>query len=187
MKTLVTYYSKTGSNRYLAEKIANRLQADLEPIRPRGNVFFLQLLFSLMGLGLGIRPFRRNMKDYDQLVVCGPIWMGQFLYPIRACMGKYRRHMQQIHFATCCGSTDEMKNDKFGYGLVFEKARAKVGNKLVHCEAFPIVLVIPEEQREDDETIMNTRLSDENFQGEIQTRLDQFVARVADPVWAGVG
>ena len=45
MKTLVVYYSNTGSNRYLAEQLAHTLKADCEQIRPRpGAVFFLMML-----------------------------------------------------------------------------------------------------------------------------------------------
>ena len=39
MQTLVVYYSNTGSNKYLAEKIAAVLSCDNEAIKPRLNFF----------------------------------------------------------------------------------------------------------------------------------------------------
>lgn len=40
-KTIVIYYSNNGSNRFLAHKIAERLQCDIEEIKPRINAHLL--------------------------------------------------------------------------------------------------------------------------------------------------
>lgn len=62
--------------------------------------------------------------------------------------------------------------------MVFKAIKSLLNEKCEHCEAFPISLVLPEDKREDGELIMKTRLSDENFVGEIKQRYDNFIAKM---------
>ena len=77
----MVYYSKNGSNRYLAGKIA----------------------------------------DYDRVILCGPIWMGRLIPPLRTFLLKYKHIIRQLYFVTCCGSSDAKKDEKFGHALVFRE------------------------------------------------------------------
>jgi hypothetical protein len=108
---------------------------------------------------------KETLAQYDRIIICGPIWMGTLVAPLRGLLQQLKNSHQEICHITCCGSKDEKKDDTFGYGTVFPKVKKIVGERLILSEAFPIVLVLPENQREDDELIMNTRLSDENFHG----------------------
>ena len=67
MKPIVIYYSRKGSNEYLARKIADRLSCDMEAIRPRLNAFSL----FLMNLNPGIRP-----------IMTGSYWLAPSLWDI---------------------------------------------------------------------------------------------------------
>jgi len=58
-KTLILYYSRSGNNRYLAERLARRLHADVEALRPRIDLFGLLLFFSWIRLSPGNRRIRR--------------------------------------------------------------------------------------------------------------------------------
>jgi hypothetical protein len=53
-----------------------------------------------------------------------------------------------------------------------------LGDKCVLCEAFPIGLVLAEDKKGDGNAMMKTRLSDDNFIGEIQKRLDDFIRKM---------
>ena len=97
MKTIVVYYSNKGSNKYLAEKISKSLSCELEEIKPRLNIF---LLF-LMNIHLGIKPIKTNIKEYDKVVLCGPIWMGKFIPPLRSFIKKYIDSIHKLVFVTC--------------------------------------------------------------------------------------
>ena len=46
------------------------------------------------------------------------------------------------------------------------------------CQAFPIDLVLTDEKKEDGDLIMKTRLSEATFTGEIQDRLENFIAPI---------
>ncbi|MCB0497397.1 MAG: hypothetical protein KDC79_14745 [Cyclobacteriaceae bacterium] len=174
MKTLVAYYSNTGSNKYLAEKIAHTLGCEIEVIQPKIKPFMLLLIASSMNLGVGIKSLIHKPELYNRIILVGPIWMGRFIAPLRGFIRKYKTKLAKLYFVTCCGSRDETKNDKFGYATVFPKIEAAYG-KPVHCEAFPIALALPEDKVEDGEAIMNTRLSDQNFKGRIKERFEVLI------------
>lgn len=182
MKTIVVYYSNKGSNRYLARKISTSLSCDQEEIRPVLNVFFL----FLMNIHLGIKPLQHNMSAYDRVILCGPIWMGKFIPPLRSFVKKYRSRIKKLVFVTCCGSTFEKKNEKFGHGLVFNEIEKMLNGKLVHCQAFPVGLVLPDEHREDPDAFMKTHLNDDNFKGEIQEHYDNLIRQLTELETAGV-
>lgn len=173
-KTIVIYFSRKGSNKYLAERIAAKLNCDIEEIRPRLNVFMLFLL----SIGLGNKPLKHNLKEYDKVILCGPIWMGKFVYPLQSFVKKNNKSINKLYFITCCGSGYAMKDDKFGHGLVFKIVQNMLGEKCVLCEALPIQLVLPEGKKEDNDAFMKTHLCDENFKGEIQERFDSFIQKV---------
>jgi len=175
-KTIVVYYSRKGSNKYLAEKISKSLSCDIEEIRPRLNVF----LFFLMNIHLGIRPVRKNVKDYERVILCGPIWMGKFIPPLRSFVEKYNNSINKLIFVTCCGSTEAKKDEKFGHGLVFREVEDILKEKCIFCQAFPIVLVLPEDKKEDTDAFMKTHLNDDNFRGEIQVKFDSFIKKVKE-------
>jgi flavodoxin len=177
MKTLVAYYSNTGSNKYLAEKIAHSLKCDSEAINPRLNFFPVLMLFSLAKTSLGVKSLGCKVNEYDRIILCGPIWMGQLVSPLRDFINKYRKNIKELHFVTCCASTYAAKDMKFGHALVFNKVKTMLGNRCVRCDAFPIGLVLADDKQKDNNAILKTRLSDHNFTGEIQRRFDEFVQK----------
>jgi flavodoxin len=176
MKTLVVYYSRKGSNKYLAKQISYRLSGDIEAIRPRMNSFF----FIMLNLNTGIRRLKSNIAEYQRVVLVGPIFMGRLITPLKSFIKKYNTDFQELVFVTCCGSMDEAKDDKFGHGLVFNEIENMVDGKLTHCRAFPVGLLLPEDQRNDSDAFMKTHLNDSNFQGEIKERFDSFMKTISN-------
>jgi flavodoxin len=175
-KAIVVYYSRKGSNKYLAQKIAESIGCDIEEIKPRLNVFLLYL----MNMHLGIKPLKHNINEYEKVILCGPIWMGKFIPPLRSFVKKYDSKISKLIFVTCCGSTDAQKNEKYGHGLVFEEVKSTLNGKCVLCQAFPIGIVMPEGKKEDSDAFMKTHLNDENFKGEIQERFDAFIKKALE-------
>ncbi|MBN1539177.1 MAG: hypothetical protein JW939_03460 [Candidatus Thermoplasmatota archaeon] len=178
MRTLVAYYSHTGNNRYLAKRLARDLKADIEPIRPRLNVFLFLLLSSWLHITFGIRKMEHDVGSYDRVILVGPIWMGNLITPLRSFVKKHGKNIKTLYFTTCCGGGDDEKNDKFGYTGVFRKVEQHAGKPCAGCEAFPIKLVVPEEKQDDDEAMMNARLTDETFKGPIVDRYIAFLSRI---------
>lgn len=106
--------------------------------------------------------------------------MGKFISPLRSFIKKYANSIQKLVFVSCCGSTYEKKDEKFGHGLVFKEVESLLKDKCMFCQAFPVNLVLPEEQKENADVIMKTRLNDENFKGEIQKRFETFIQKVGE-------
>jgi flavodoxin len=175
MNTLVVYYSRKGSNENLARRISVSLGCPREAIRPRINAFFL----FLFNLNPGIFKLKSKIQDFDRVILVGPIWMGRFIPPLRSFVKRYNREIKDLVFVTCCGSTYEQKDDKFGHGHVFRKVETLVNGKLSLTQAFPVSMVLPEDQRDDQDAFMKTHLNDQNFQGEIFERFEQFIEKVA--------
>ena len=57
-----------------------------------------------------------------------------------------KRHLV-VHLITCCGSTDAKKDEPFGYGRLFAELKGRFGAALGQTQAFPIELIVPEDQR----------------------------------------
>ena len=176
MKTIVYYYSRTGSNNYLAERISGRLKCEKEEIRPRINNFFLFLL----NISAGVKAVKNKPSAYDRVFVVGPVWVGRFIPPLKGFLKKYREEIKNLYFVSCCGSGDDQKDEKFGHGPVFKQVKELIGDKCRECVAFPIGLVVGEDKKKDADTIMKTRLTDENFKGEIEERFDRFIEAVKE-------
>jgi menaquinone-dependent protoporphyrinogen IX oxidase len=174
MKTIVYYYSNKGSNRYLASKIAGDLKCEMEKIKPRLNSHLLMLT----GLNFGNRNLKIKVEDYDRVILCGPIWMGKLIVPLKNFIKKHLSEINNLIFVTCCGSSFKDKDDKFGHNLVFKEVKSILKDKCLHCEAFPIGLVLPEDQKEDTDAFMKVHLNDENFKGEIVEIYNAFIRKI---------
>lgn len=175
-KYLVVYYSNTGSNRFLANKIADALHCETEVIHPKIGAQPLLMLLASMKLRPGIKKINKNLKEYENIILVGPVWMGKFIAPLQAFLRKYKDDIRKLWFISCCGSSDEVKYEKFGHGHVFKLVKEQMGEKCADCIAFPIGLVLPEDKQKDSEAIMKTRLGDENFSGKIKKRFDELIA-----------
>ncbi len=173
-KIIVVYYSNKGSNRYLAEKISKRLSCAVEEIKPRLNVFPLVLT----NMHLGVKPLKHTIEEYNKVILCGPIWMGKIIPPLRSFITRYSDEINKLIFVTCCGSTDAQKDEKYGHGPVFKEMENILKDKCIYCQAFPVGLVLPDDKKEDTGAFMKTHLSDANFKGEIQELFESFIRKV---------
>lgn len=79
MKSLVVYYSRTGNTKFVAERIANELGADIEEIvdlaNRRGWLGFLKAGYdATRGRETKIGEMRKSPRDFDLIVVGSPVW-----------------------------------------------------------------------------------------------------------------
>lgn len=172
MKTLVLYYSHTGNNRFAAERISEGLGAEIEEIRPVVGGFSLLLLASGLKAGFGNRKLKSDPSAFERIVLVGPIWMGQIVWPLRSLIKRHGASLNSVAFVTACGGGDEIKSDPFGYETVFEKFRALLGPKFIGGFAVPVGLASDAGAGAD---VMKVRLSAETCAGPIAARLDSVV------------
>ena len=174
-KSIVVYYSNNGSNKYLANRIAHELNCPIEELKPSPANYLLLLT----GLIFKNKKISRDFSQFDQVILCGPVWTGKFIAPLRHFVQKNIKNIKELVYVTCCGSSYDKKDEKFGHGLVFQQLKEQYPEKIIHCEAFPITLVLPKEQWDQGEIVMKTRLNDENFQGEILDRFNNMITKLS--------
>ncbi|GAB1483101.1 hypothetical protein MASR2M78_19170 [Treponema sp.] len=175
MKTLVSYYSHSGNNRYIAEKIASELGADLYSIQPRLSGIVFQVLATLSNCSLGFWKKGLTLDQYDRVILCGPIWMGKLIAPLKDFLKKYDRGIRSLYFVSCFSLSYAQKDTKYGYSASFEQVRSLMGERYAGEAVFSIDYLVPEAKKGDGKELMKTHLSDENFTGEIAQRLTDFI------------
>lgn len=178
MKTLVAYYSHGGNNRFLAEKLATDLGAKLVELRPRLTAFAFVLLASATHISFVNRKTKRPVGEYDAVVLCGPIYMGQLAAPLRDFMNANRNALKRLYFATCCAGGERDKDTKYGYNAVFAAARAILGDRIAGCAAFPFELFAADEMQTNPNEILKIKLTAGKFSGAIAERCAAFVREV---------
>jgi len=80
MKTLVVYYSRTGKTRFVAEKVASELKAEIEEVvdlkRRSGRFGFLRAGYdATRGNETEIGETKKSPSDFDLIVVGTPVWI----------------------------------------------------------------------------------------------------------------
>ncbi len=83
-KSLVVYYSHDGNTRYIAERIASAVDADLAEIRPQDSrrrrglwKYLWGGMAAMMGREPPLFPLEKNPLDYDILFLGTPVWAGR--------------------------------------------------------------------------------------------------------------
>ncbi len=89
MRTLIVYYTRTGTTRTLADALAAELKADIDEIqceryRPGGLRYLLAGFDSVRGNLPPIRMPAKNPVEYDLVLIGAPVWTSYPALPIRA-------------------------------------------------------------------------------------------------------
>ena len=104
MSTWVVYYSHHGNNATLARHLAARLGCGLVPIvelKPRTDLRILwDVLFARFPR---IQPIAQAFREYDHVILVGPVWAGKLAAPLRTFLQRYREQLHDYSFITLCG------------------------------------------------------------------------------------
>lgn len=113
MKALLIYYSRTGTTKKVAEKIATLISCDVEEIIDAKN---RAGVIGYLGIGKDvtqkietkIKESKYNPQDYDLLIIGTPVWVWTLSLPVRAYLEKYKESIKNIaYFATQGGDGAE--------------------------------------------------------------------------------
>lgn len=93
-RVLVVYYSREGHTRMVAQRLADRFNADIEAIIDRkkrtGPIGFLNAgKDAVAGNLTQIAPIKRNPLDYDIILIGTPCWVGNVTPAIRTFIRQY--------------------------------------------------------------------------------------------------
>jgi flavodoxin len=173
MKRIVFYYSKNGNNKYLAIKTAEKLDCEIEEIKPK-----FCLLSRLISNNIRLKKNKLDITDYDLVILFGPARNGNLLPPVKSFINKYYSRINKMIFATCCLSDFCEKDGHNGFCKVFAEVEHIAHDKCLYYEAFPLPLLFNDIQKNNKELLMSTRLSENNFKGGIAELFNDFIKKI---------
>ena len=113
MKTLVVYYSKTGNTKYVAQKIAEQLKAELSEITDKqnrkGKLNFLKSGYESIKEKLTEIEVSKKIDDYDFVIIGSPVWAGKIPPAIRTFLVKNDFGRKKIAFFVTVGGDKPQK------------------------------------------------------------------------------
>ena len=109
-KTLVVFYSRSGTTRRIAVALSEALKCDLEEItEPKPRTGFLGYIRSLLEARRKrpsiIAPRKHDVSSYDLVVVGTPVWAWSLSSPVRAYLMATASQLPEVAFFCTLGST----------------------------------------------------------------------------------
>ena len=152
MTTAIVYYSMSGNTKYVADKIAEKLHADIiriEPVKAYPNQGAQKFIWggksAVMGEKPALQPYEFSVEKYDSIILGTPVWASNFAPPIRTFIKENPDiHGKKLAVFTCFSGS--------GADKAIEKMKKYIGIKEFEAE---LILIDPKEniKVEDDEKI----------------------------------
>lgn len=153
MKIAIVFYSLSGNTKYVALKIADKLNADLVEIIPEKEYpnsglkkFYYGGKSAVMGEMPTLKKYDFNIDNYDYIILGTPVWAGTFTPPIRTFINENKENLKsKILSAFVCYS-----------GAGATKALLKMKDYLgIENFEFELTLIDPKDKmkNEDEEKI----------------------------------
>ncbi|AAL80838.1 hypothetical protein PF0714 [Pyrococcus furiosus DSM 3638] len=108
MKTLVVFYSRSGTTKRVAQELAKALGADIDEVidkkSRKGILGFLRAGYDATRGRTTRIEFTKDLSEYDVVIIGTPVWNGRVTPAIRTYLLENRENIKQaIFFATCAG------------------------------------------------------------------------------------
>ncbi|MFH0936417.1 MAG: flavodoxin [Candidatus Woesearchaeota archaeon] len=114
MKTLLVFYSRTGTTKKLAEEISKNLKCDLEEIFDTKNRLGI-IGYLKSGHDAMLKKFtkiektKKNPAKYDLVIIGTPIWVYNLCTPIRTYLYENRDNLKKVAFFCTMGGSGAEK------------------------------------------------------------------------------
>jgi flavodoxin len=110
MKTLVVYYSRTGTTKKAAEDLAAELKCDIEEVfdakdRNGAMGFIMAGKDATMKALTKLKETKSDPSRYELVVVGTPVWAGNVSTPIRTYLGANKASLRKVAFFCTQGRT----------------------------------------------------------------------------------
>jgi flavodoxin len=113
MKTLVVFYSRTGTTKRVGEAIAQKLNAEMEEIkdtidRSGAKGYLISGRDAMRRKLTQLEPFKSNLNDYDLIIIGTPVWGWNMSAPVRTFITEQKDNLKKVAlFCTLGGSGDK--------------------------------------------------------------------------------
>jgi flavodoxin len=173
-KYIILCYSKTGNSRFIAEKLSRELSCDLELVSPNLNYTGLLFLISLLKIPIPTNISTNKIKEYEEIIVIGPIWGGLLIAPLRTLLKKCFNLSKPVHFAVTCETNEDEKDNEYGYNQVLKLTRELGGEFVKTTAAFSTSLIKGYEGKIKTDIMVKAKITEDNFSDELRERLHSF-------------
>lgn len=114
MESLVVYYTRTGNTRFVAEKIADCLDADIEEIVDKTNRegwfgFLRSAVEAMVGGETDIEETECSPDNYDLIILGSPVWARKITPAVRTYLKKHDFPGKKVAFFNT-NDSDESQN-----------------------------------------------------------------------------
>ncbi len=114
MKTLVVYYSRSGSTKKIAEEISSKMNCDIEEIidnkNRKGIIGWLKSGRDARSKNLTtIREMQKDLEKYDLIAIGTPIWAAFMVPAVRTFINENKGKFKNVAFFCTCGSSGDAK------------------------------------------------------------------------------
>lgn len=105
MKTLIVYYSRTGTTKKVAELLKQKLNCDLEEIIDtkdrKGPIgYMLGGRDAMKEILTEIKPIEKNPADYDLVIIGTPVWASNMVPAVRTYITAQKDKLKKVAFLT---------------------------------------------------------------------------------------
>jgi menaquinone-dependent protoporphyrinogen IX oxidase len=136
MKILVTYYSRTGTTKKVAEALSQRLGAEIEEIKDtqdRSGVkgYLISGRDAMKKRLTTLQPVKFNPADFEQVIIGTPIWAWNLSAPVRTYLEEQKNHLKSVALFCTMGSSDPKLVIKEAEKIIQKKIFAQAGFRTV--------------------------------------------------------
>jgi menaquinone-dependent protoporphyrinogen IX oxidase len=108
LRTLVVYYSRSGTTRKIAEALSEALNANIEEIvEANGRAGFFgyvrSLVEAIQKIPSAIAQSESDLSSYDRVVIGTPVWAWSVSSPVRAYLMANKGHLPEVAFFCTLG------------------------------------------------------------------------------------
>lgn len=130
MKKLVIFYSFEGNTRYIAEQIAETINADLLELKPKKEIKkskFMKYVWGGKQVVLGAKPeleqLDKNPQQYDMIILGTPVWAFSYTPAFKTFFSQVKLKGKKIALFCCSGG---------GKGKTFNNMKQELeGNEII--------------------------------------------------------
>lgn len=104
MKTIIVYYSNTGNNAALANRLSTELGADVfRLVEKKPRTIGASILDLLFGRSPPLESLPEGLESYDIVVFIGPVWMFHVASPFRSVFRQNRGDIKRYAWISVSG------------------------------------------------------------------------------------
>jgi flavodoxin len=173
MSTWIVYFSHQGNNEVLARHLSQRIGCGIVPIVEAKKRTGLTILFDLLfGRLPRIETIQQAFREYDHVILIGPVWGGRIAAPLRTFIRLYAQQLQDYSFITLCGYDNHGQRA----ALSAELAR-RVGRPPHALAELRVSDLVPPGQRRNLRIINSYRVKEAEL-AQYQSTIDEFLEAV---------